>query len=111
MADELFQMQTLSAATRSRSRKKGAADLTETEFLTLDLLTRNKSMTVGDTAGRNELFDEAEAILLDNVPIIPIYHYTRSFLVNPRIRGLQINLLAYYDYHKLYLDGETAGDS
>jgi len=48
MADELFQMQTLSAATRSRSRKKGAADLTETEFLTLDLLTRNKSMTVGE---------------------------------------------------------------
>ncbi len=37
MAGELLQMQTLSAATRSRSRKKGAADLTETEFLTLDL--------------------------------------------------------------------------
>ncbi len=48
MANELFQMQTLSAATRSRSRKKGAADLTETEFLTLDLLTKNKALTVGE---------------------------------------------------------------
>ena len=48
MADELLQMQTLAAATRSRSRKKGAADLTETEFLTLDLLTKSKTMTVGE---------------------------------------------------------------
>ena len=48
MASELLQMQTLAAATRSRSRKKGAADLTETEFLTLDLLIKNKTMTVGE---------------------------------------------------------------
>ncbi len=48
MADELLQMQTLAAATRSRSRKKGAADLTETEFLTLDLLIKHKTMTVGE---------------------------------------------------------------
>ena len=48
MAGELLQMQTLSAATRSRSRKKGAADLTETEFLTLDLLTKAKVLTVGE---------------------------------------------------------------
>lgn len=48
MADELFQMQTLAAAARSRSKKKGAADLTETEFLTLDLLARHGSMTVGE---------------------------------------------------------------
>lgn len=48
MADELLQMQTLAAATRSRSRKKGAADLTETEFLTLDLLTKTKVLTVGE---------------------------------------------------------------
>ncbi len=48
MADELFQMQTLAAATRSRSRKKGAADLTETEFLTLNLLTKSKVLTVGE---------------------------------------------------------------
>jgi DNA-binding MarR family transcriptional regulator len=48
MANELLQMQTLSAATRSRSRKKGAADLTETEFLTLDLLTKTAILTVGE---------------------------------------------------------------
>ena len=48
MADELFQMQTLSAATRSRLRKRGAADLTETEFLALELLTKQRAMTVGE---------------------------------------------------------------
>lgn len=48
MADELFQMQTLAAATRSRVRKKGAADLTETEFLALELLTKQRAMTVGE---------------------------------------------------------------
>lgn len=48
MADELFQMQTLGAALRSRSRARGAADLTETEFLTLDFLVRHTSLTVGE---------------------------------------------------------------
>ncbi|MCG3138640.1 MAG: hypothetical protein HJJLKODD_02506 [Phycisphaerae bacterium] len=48
MADELFQMQILSYAMRSRSRKQGTADLSETEFLTLDLLNRLGSMTVGE---------------------------------------------------------------
>ncbi len=48
MAEELFQMQTLAAATRSRIRRKGAADLTETEFLALDILTRHASLTVGE---------------------------------------------------------------
>lgn len=48
MADELVQMQTLGAAARSRSRKKGAADLTETEFLALDLLSKHPRQTVGE---------------------------------------------------------------
>jgi DNA-binding MarR family transcriptional regulator len=48
MADELFQMQTLAAAARSRSRAKGAADLTESEFLALELLVRNGRLTVGE---------------------------------------------------------------
>ena len=70
-----------------------------------------KSMAISDPAQRNKVFDEAETILIEGMPIIPIYHYTRTFLVNPRIRGLPSNILAYYAYHKVYLDDGTSGDS
>lgn len=49
MAEELFSMQTLAALTRSRSRRKGAVELSDLEFLALDVLSRREnSLTVGE---------------------------------------------------------------
>jgi oligopeptide transport system substrate-binding protein len=70
-----------------------------------------KSMAVGDTAQRNNLFDQAETILIESMPIIPIYHYTNPFLIDHRIRGFTSNLLGYYAYHKVYLGDGGSGDS
>ncbi len=33
------------------------------------------------------LMQQAEAILLDELPILPIYWYTRVYLKDPRIKG------------------------
>jgi oligopeptide transport system substrate-binding protein len=41
---------------------------------------------------------QAEEMLLDDMPLIPIYIYTRYFLKNPRVRGWEANL---EDYHPL----------
>ena len=40
-----------------------------------------------DPARRFELFHQAEAILLDELPIIPLYYYTRVFLQHPSVQG------------------------
>lgn len=58
----------------------------------------------GDQQKRYELFQKAEAILMDEVPIIPIYFYTRSILVRPVVKGWHPNILDIHPYKYVYLD-------
>ena len=53
---------------------------------------------------RYALFQKAEAILAEEVPLIPIYHYTRPFLMAPEVKNFKGNLLGYVPYHTLYLE-------
>lgn len=69
-----------------------------------------KTMAIGDTAERNSVFDQAETILIEEMPIIPIYHYTHPFLIDPRVRGYTSNLIGYYAYHQLRLDNAASGE-
>lgn len=59
-----------------------------------------------DTAARFALYDEAESILLDEMPLIPLYWYTRTYLLHPSVRGLVPNLLARRDYTLIWLEAE-----
>lgn len=52
---------------------------------------------------RYRLLREAESILLDEVPIIPIYIYTSKSLVQPSVKGVHGNLLDYISYKKVRL--------
>lgn len=45
-----------------------------------------------DTAKRLALFDQAEAILMDEVPVMPIYIYTRTYLLKPEVQGFYANV-------------------
>ena len=49
-----------------------------------------------DRAERNALYRRAETLLLDAAPIIPIYHYTHVFLIQPSVHGWYPNPL---DHH------------
>ena len=44
-----------------------------------------------DAASRSKLFGEAEAILLAQAPIAPIYQYTNARLIKPWLKGYPIN--------------------
>lgn len=46
-AEEIFELTKISWLLRSRRRRKNVFDLTETEFLTLDMVAREQSQTVG----------------------------------------------------------------
>lgn len=46
-----------------------------------------------DAAVRAGLLREAEALLLDDVPLIPIYFYATQHLVKPRVRGWYDNVM------------------
>jgi oligopeptide transport system substrate-binding protein len=47
-----------------------------------------------DRSQRFALYQKAEAILLRDMPIIPIYFYTRHYLIREQVRDWTDNLLA-----------------
>ena len=57
-----------------------------------------------DHAARFALFQKAEKILIDEMPVIPIYFYVRSTLINEAVKGWYPNILDYHPYQDVYLD-------
>jgi len=53
---------------------------------------------------------EAEALLLEDMPIIPIHIYTSKSLVNPAVKGLEPNILDYTLYKNLSLDNDPSAE-
>ncbi|CAN5867713.1 peptide ABC transporter substrate-binding protein [soil metagenome] len=53
----------------------------------------HKSSQVGDATERFATLKEAETILLDELPIIPIYWYAHSYLIRPEVKGWRSSLL------------------
>ncbi|MGE9290868.1 MAG: peptide ABC transporter substrate-binding protein [Puniceicoccales bacterium] len=47
---------------------------------------------------RNDLLAAAEEILLNEVPIIPIFFYNRAYLLSPRVKNWPTNILGYTNY-------------
>jgi oligopeptide transport system substrate-binding protein len=58
-----------------------------------------------DPAARNTLFHNAETLLLDDAPIIPVYFYTHVFLIQPSVKGWYPTLLDHHPYKYVSLDG------
>ncbi len=62
-----------------------------------------------DQEKRYDAFQKAEAILMDELPIIPIYFYTRPRLIQPSVKGFYPNLLDQHPYQYIYLDPGEEG--
>ena len=58
-----------------------------------------------DPKQRYELFQQAEAILLDHGPIIPLVFGARTFLIDPAVKGWEPSAIGIYQYKKVYLQG------
>ena len=68
-----------------------------------DQLIRQASRTQNMKA-RLELFQKAESILMDEIPIIPIYIYTRVYALHPSVKGWFHNILDHHPYKDIWLD-------
>jgi len=62
-----------------------------------------------DPARRTRILRQAERLLLDEVPIMPIYYYTAAFLVRPGLEGVEPNLLNRIDFARLRWSPHTRG--
>jgi len=58
----------------------------------------NKSALETDPEKRKAILAEAEAILMDEMPIAPIYFYTQSWVQNENVKGVIMDGLGFVDY-------------
>ena len=59
-----------------------------------------------DTAERYKIFQRAEKLLLEELPIIPIYHYTTTCLLQPSVKNWNATILDHQPYQYVYLQAE-----
>jgi len=57
---------------------------------------------------RIALLQQAEALLMEEAPVIPIYYYTQKHLKAPEVKGFVMNLLDYRRWKDFYLAPEAA---
>lgn len=60
-----------------------------------------------DPTERNRYFDEAENLLVDEVPILPIYTYSWNMAVATSVKEWHNNVMDYWSYKNVYLTSET----
>ena len=66
-----------------------------------DLIARaRRAVTMSE---RFALYQQAEALLLEEAPIAPIYAYTHRHLIDPRVTGMAPNLQGYLNYRYISL--------
>ena len=70
---------------------------------TYDELLRQSLVALNDEA-RYEIYQKMDAILVDELPVIPIYYYTKVAAVSPRIKGFYPTLLDNHPYKYIYLE-------
>jgi oligopeptide transport system substrate-binding protein len=58
-----------------------------------------------DPAARFEFFQQAEALLLAEAPVAPVFFGVRTYLIHPAVRGWEPSLLGQHQYKKVYLQG------
>ena len=57
-----------------------------------------------NTERRKEIFQKAETILMNELPVIPIYFYTRVGLRRPEVKGWYPTILDNHPYKYVYLE-------
>ncbi|MAQ99283.1 MAG: peptide ABC transporter substrate-binding protein [Oceanospirillaceae bacterium] len=67
----------------------------------------NMAANTGDLDKRFEYFQEADQILVDEVPIIPVYYYASKHLVHPSLKGINTNVMDYKPYKYMTLVPES----
>jgi oligopeptide transport system substrate-binding protein len=53
----------------------------------------HQALSAKDEATRYEIYQKMDAILVDECPVIPMYYYTRPYLLSTRVKGYSPNLM------------------
>jgi oligopeptide transport system substrate-binding protein len=63
-----------------------------------------EASNTADNARRFELFQEAEAILLDEAPLIPLYFRSQVYAISPSVRGWTTTTVGFHEFNRVWLE-------
>ena len=69
-----------------------------------DDLVKRQAPRATSREERYAVFREAETLLMEQMPILPIYTYTSNHLINPGVQGLPSNLMDAVNFKYVALD-------
>jgi len=64
----------------------------------------SEAAETGTNERRFELFQKAEAILVDDAPLIPLYFQHQVYALHPAVRGWTTNLVGFHEFEKVWLE-------
>ncbi len=53
---------------------------------------------------RMEIFQKMDALIVNELPVIPLYHYTSIHAINPKVKGIYPNLLDHHPYKAIWIE-------
>lgn len=62
------------------------------------------AQNTNDPKKRYQALHDAEKLLMNEMPIIPIYFYTRSYIIKPWVKGVRYSAVGLVDFSGAYLD-------
>ncbi len=67
------------------------------------------SMVETDPATRMQMLQDAERILLEDQPVVPLFFYVNRRVIKPWVKGWDDSLLDYHPTRHMYIDRPAAG--
>lgn len=67
-----------------------------------DMMKKARSGVTGEE--REKLFEEAEALLTEECPVMPVYSYVSSALVSSRVKGFTRNYIGHPNFEYCYIE-------
>jgi oligopeptide transport system substrate-binding protein len=67
----------------------------------------DQSMQAVDPQQRTELFAEAEQILMEGMPIIPVFYYTMLYVNQPYLKDVVLSSMGQIDFKWAYIEPEN----
>ncbi len=66
----------------------------------------SQAAATADTEARYAVLQRAEQLIVDEVPVIPIYYYSDIHLVASSVRNWQDNIMKYHPFNDMYLSAD-----
>jgi oligopeptide transport system substrate-binding protein len=74
-----------------------------------DALVKQQAPRAKSREERYALLSAAETLLMEQMPILPIYTYTSNHLINPSVGGMPANLMDYVNFRYVSLQQDEMG--